>query len=77
MFSEEEMNYLYGLIKSPLRSTLSAYRVVRLIKSALEPMMSRIQKEMPSVVEKLKMMEINRIDEITLALKRHLKKFDG
>jgi hypothetical protein len=77
MFSEEELNYLYGLFKSPLRSTLSAYRVVRLIKSTLEPLLTQIQKEMPSVVEKLKMMEIDKVDEITLALKRHLKKFDS
>jgi hypothetical protein len=76
MLSEEELKYLYGLFKSPLRSTLKAYLVVGLIKSALEPMMPQIQKEMPSIVEKLKMMEVDRIDELTHALKKRLKRFD-
>jgi flavin-dependent dehydrogenase len=77
MFSEEELKYLYGLFKKPLRSTLKAYLVVRLIKSALEPMIPQIQKEMPSVVEKLQMMDMDRIDELHLTLKRHLQKFDS
>jgi digeranylgeranylglycerophospholipid reductase len=73
-FSEEELNYLYGIIEGPLRATLSVYRVVRLVRSALEPIIPQIQKEMPSIVEKLKMMEIERADEILSALKGHLKK---
>ncbi len=74
MFSEEELNYLYGLLKKPLRSTLKAYLAVRLIKSALEPMMPRIQQEMPSIVEKLKMMEVDRVDELVFSLKKNLQK---
>lgn len=70
MFSEEELNYLYSLFKSPLRSTLNPFLVVRLIKSALEPMMPQVQKEMPSLVEKLKMMEIDNIDEIASTIKK-------
>ena len=74
MFSEEELKYLYSLFKKPLRSTLKAYLVVRLIKSALEPMIPQIQKEMPSIVEKLMMMEVDRVDELALTLKRNLQK---
>jgi hypothetical protein len=65
IFSEEEFNYLFGLFKSPLRSTLNPFLAVRLIKKAVEPMMSQVQKEMPSVAEKLKMLEIENIDKIT------------
>jgi flavin-dependent dehydrogenase len=73
LFSEEELKYLYSLFKSPLRSTLKAYLVVRLIKSALEPMMPQIKKEMPSIVEKLNMMEVDKVDEITDILKKRSK----
>jgi len=77
MFSEEELKYLYGLFKNPLRSTLNAYLVVRLIKSSLEPMIPQIQKEMPSIVKKLKMMEVDRIDELAFTLKKNFPKFDS
>jgi flavin-dependent dehydrogenase len=66
-FSEEELNYLFSLVKSPLRSTLNPFLAVRLIKKALEPMMPQIQKEMPSAAEKLKMLEIDKVDKIALA----------
>jgi flavin-dependent dehydrogenase len=69
VFSAEELNYLYGLFKSPLQPNLNPFLVVRLVKKALEPMMPQVQKEMPSVAEKLKMLEIDNIDEILLNLK--------
>jgi len=66
IFSEEEANYLYSLFKSPLRSTLNPFLVVRLLKEALRPMMSQVQKEMPSLIEKLKMLEIGNVESIFL-----------
>jgi flavin-dependent dehydrogenase len=72
IFSEEELNYLYSLFKKPLRSTLNPFLVVRLVKKALEPMMSQIQKEMPSVAEKLKMLEIDKVDKLITNLKNFL-----
>jgi len=52
IFSEEEVNYLYSLFKSPLKSTLNPFLVIRLIKKAMEPMLSQVQKEMPSLLNK-------------------------
>jgi hypothetical protein len=40
-------------------------------------MIPQIEKEMPSVVEKLQMMDMDRIDELYLTLKRYLQKFDS
>ena len=69
-FSEEEQNYLYNLFKSPLRSTLNPFLVVRLFKEAISPMMSKIQKEMPSAAEKIKMLEIDNIDKFANTIKK-------
>jgi hypothetical protein len=70
MFSEEELNYYYGLFKRPLRSNLNPFLWVRLIKAAAEPMMPKIQKEMPSLADKLKMLEIDNLDKIMPGPKR-------
>ena len=73
IFSEEETIYLYSLFKSPLRSTLNPFLVARIVKEAAAPMMSRIQEEMPSVAEKLNMLEINNIEAITTNVKKYFK----
>jgi len=73
IFSEEEFNYLYSLFKSTLRSTLNPFLIVRLVKKALEPVMPQVQKEMPSLVEKLKMLEIDNADKIFHNLKKRLE----
>jgi flavin-dependent dehydrogenase len=64
IFSEEETNYLYSLFKSPLRSTLNPFLMVRRVKKASEPMLFQIEKEMPAVAEKLKMLEIDNAENI-------------
>jgi flavin-dependent dehydrogenase len=64
LFSEEELTYLFGLFEKPLPPNHNPFLVVRLIKKALLPMMPRIEKEMPSVVEKLQMLEIDKVDEL-------------
>ena len=64
LFSEKELTYLFGLFKKPLPKNLNPFLVVRLVKKALEPMMPRIQEEMPAVAEKLKMLEIENIDKL-------------
>jgi digeranylgeranylglycerophospholipid reductase len=69
IFSEAEMNYLYGLFKKPLQPNLNPFLVVRLLKKALDPIMSQIQKEMPSVVEKLNMLAIDNVDKMMPNLK--------
>jgi flavin-dependent dehydrogenase len=73
IFSEDELNYLYRLFKSPLSPNNNPFLVVRLVKKAVEPMMPRIQEEMPSVTEKLNMLEINNIDMIATNLKKYFK----
>jgi flavin-dependent dehydrogenase len=75
IFSEEELNYLYGLFKRPLQSNLNPFLMVRLAKKALKPMMSQIQKEMPSAAEKLKMLEIDNIDKLWSIAKKREKAF--
>jgi len=64
IFSEKELIYLFGLFKSPLLSSFSPFKIVKLVKQALEPMMPQIKEEMPSVFEKLKMLEVDNIDKI-------------
>jgi flavin-dependent dehydrogenase len=73
IFSEKELNYLYGLFKSPLPSNHNPFLVVRLFKEAIAPMMSQVQKEMPLVAEKVKMLEIDSIDKIALNIKNVFK----
>jgi flavin-dependent dehydrogenase len=71
IFSKEELIYLFSLIKDPL-PTPSPFKIVRLFKQALEPMMSQIKEEMPSALEKLEMLEIDKIDKILLYLKNKM-----
>jgi flavin-dependent dehydrogenase len=59
-----EMSYLFGLFKQPLHSTLNPFLVAKLIKTAAQPLMPRIQQEMPSLAEKLGMLEVENIDEL-------------
>lgn len=72
IFSEEELIYLFGLFKSPLLSSFSPFKIVKLVKQALEPMMPQIKEEMPSVFEKLKMLEVDNIDKILLNIKNKM-----
>jgi digeranylgeranylglycerophospholipid reductase len=69
IFSEKELIYLFGLFKSPLQSSFSPFKIVKLVKQALEPLMPHIKNEMPSVFEKLKMLEVDNIDKILLDIK--------
>jgi len=69
-FSEEELNYLYDLFKSPLPSNNNPFLVVRLVKQALKPLMPQIKEEMPKVFEKLNLLEIDHIDKITADVKK-------
>lgn len=68
IFSAKELNYLFGLFQKPLRSTLNPFLIVRVVKDALEPMMPQIRKEMPSVAEKLNMLEIGNAENIFLEM---------
>jgi digeranylgeranylglycerophospholipid reductase len=69
IFSEKEQTFLYSLFKRPLRSNNNPFLVVRMVKKALEPMMSYVRKEMPSLVAKMNMLEIDNVDNIILNLK--------
>ncbi len=64
IFSEEELNYIYGLLQKPMRSTLNPILIVRVIKNELKPRMSQIQQEMPSLAQKLAMLEIDNAENI-------------
>jgi len=72
IFSAKELIYLFGLFKSPLHSSFSPFKIVKLIKQALEPMMPQIKEEMPSVFEKLQMLEVDYIDKILLDIKNKM-----
>lgn len=74
IFSENDLNYLYSLFKGPLRSTLNPFLVVRLVKQALEPMMSKIQKERPSLAKKLNKLEIDNINELIVDVRNLFQK---
>jgi hypothetical protein len=64
IFSEQELNYIYGLLQKPMRSTLNPFLIVRVIKNELKPRMSQIQQEMPSLTQKLAMLEIDNAENI-------------
>lgn len=74
IFSEEELLYLYNLIEKPLRATINPFLTVKLFKQALEPLMSRIEREMPTAEKKLKMLETDNVENILLELKSKMKK---
>jgi hypothetical protein len=63
-FSVEELNYLFGLFQKPLRSTLNPFLIVRVIKDALKPLLPQIRKEMPSLAEKVNILEIGNAENI-------------
>ncbi len=63
-FTREELIYLYGLFKAPLRSTLNPFAIVRLVKEALQPMMEKIGQEMPAIAEKLEMLTTDNFDKL-------------
>jgi flavin-dependent dehydrogenase len=71
LFTEKELNYLFNHVKRPLAKP-SPFHIVRLFKQALEPMMSQIEREMPSAYEKIKMLEIEKIDEIFTYIKKKM-----
>ena len=70
MFSEEEMNYLLSLFEKPLRATLNPFLVGRVIQQSLAPMLPKVQEEMPSLIEKLKVLDIDTIEQVVLDLKQ-------
>ena len=76
IFSKEEQVYLYNLFEKPLPSKLNPYLTVSLVKKALHPKMQQIKEEMPSIIDKLNMLEIEKIEEIRVHFQKHLKAFE-
>lgn len=74
IFSEEELIYLFGLFKSPLQSSFSPFKIVGLVKQALEPLMPQIRKEMPAVFDKLKILAVENIDKIYFDIRNKMIK---
>jgi len=72
IFSEKEYIYLFGLFKTPIYSSFSPFKIVRLVKKTLEPLMPQIKEEMPSAYEKLNMLEVDKIDMILSEMKRKM-----
>jgi len=52
-----------------LRATLNPFLVGRVIQESLTSMLSQVQEEMPSLIEKLKVLEIDTIEQVVLDLK--------
>ncbi|RMF94248.1 MAG: FAD-binding protein [Candidatus Schekmanbacteria bacterium] len=73
IFTEEELNYLFGLFRKPLRRTNNPFLIVRLVKNALKPLIPKIQKEMPSIIKKMDMLEVENIQKFT-GIKQFFKK---
>ena len=70
LFSEKELNYLYSLLPSPLPPNNNPFRVVRMVKEALRPLLTKIEDEMPSLARKLAMLEIDTIDSLVPTIKK-------
>lgn len=66
VFTGEELKYLYGLFKSPMRASLNPFLMVRIIKERMEPMMPQIREEMPTVAEKMEMFEIDNFEKLLM-----------
>jgi flavin-dependent dehydrogenase len=62
-FNADDMDYLVGLIKEPLVSTLNFYKMFSTIGNAYAELFPVIQEERPDVMEKL-MNIVNQMDEI-------------
>jgi len=74
IFSEKEFTYLYSLLKKPLRPTLNPMLVVRIVKDALEPLMPQVRNEMPTLAEKIDLLEVDNIDKLFNEMKSKLSK---
>ena len=52
LLTEEDANYLYGLIKKPLPYNLNPFKLSSNMNKALEMMMPKIRKERPEIISK-------------------------
>lgn len=52
LFTEDDANYLYGLIKEPLPYNLNPFKMSGNMNKALEKMMPKIKKERPEIISK-------------------------
>jgi hypothetical protein len=55
-----------------MRATLSPFQVVPIIKETVEPLIPQIEKEMPSLVEKLRLLETEHVDMLLSGVKKRL-----
>ena len=65
-----------GIHVTALDNLRKALRLERNTVKAFEPMMPRIEKEMPAAAEKLKMLEIDNIEFLTKQPKEYFKSSD-
>jgi flavin-dependent dehydrogenase len=72
ILSDEERTYLYRLFEKPLRATLNPFLVVRLFKESLKPLMAQIERNMPSAVEKLMMLEADTAETILMDIAKSM-----
>jgi len=52
LFTEDDANYLYGLIKEPLPYNLNPFKMSGNMNNALEKMMPKIKRERPGIISK-------------------------
>ncbi len=52
LFTEDDANYLYGLIKEPLPYNLNPFKMSGNMNKALEKMMPKIKRERPEIISK-------------------------
>ena len=52
LFTEDDANYLYGLIKEPLPYNLNPFKMSGNMNKALEKMMPKIKRERPEIINK-------------------------
>lgn len=56
LFTEEDANYLYGLIKEPLPYNLNPFKLSGNMNKALEKVMPKIKRERPEIISKFQSM---------------------
>jgi flavin-dependent dehydrogenase len=72
IFTSAEVTYLYRLIDRPLAATLDPFKVVRLVKEAVEPSRPRISAEMPSLLKKLDYLDVANYEQMAAMMKKRL-----
>ena len=70
VLSEDDANYLFGLLQKPLPSTLNPHRLQELMNTAILEQFATIQAERPEIIGKFQQMQVKPLEELLQPLQR-------